>query len=135
MNANALEYADQGYPKNVGCQLSLDVTSSSDPVPIDAVARTCNDFRVQNEFELNFVKGACILGGTLSGLIYSFNESRCKSENAAAFCRVQIQSTGEEEVTWYFEPESSQGNAPTHEDKFRASCDDLGGIFTKLKLR
>jgi hypothetical protein len=134
LDDNALAYAAQGYPKNVACQLSLEASSSSDIASIEQVARTCNDFRVQNEFEFNLVKGACVLGGSLSGLLYSFSEVQCKSENAAALCRVPIPSTGTEELTWYFEPESSQEQSTSHDEKFQASCDNLGGIFTKLKF-
>jgi 1-aminocyclopropane-1-carboxylate deaminase/D-cysteine desulfhydrase-like pyridoxal-dependent ACC family enzyme len=96
------------------------------------MARTCNEFRVQNELEFNFVRGACVLGGTLSGLIYSFSEGQCDSGKAVALCRVAIQGTDLEEVTWYLEPEKQLGEPGSHENKFKASCDQLGGVFYKL---
>lgn len=129
---NAIANSPQAYPTNVSCELSLDVATSSDVTSIESVPRSCNEFRVQSELEFNLVKGACILGGTLSGLIYSFNDGLCHSQNAAALCRVQIQSTDIEEVTWYFEPNVPQNEKKSHEEDFRASCDGMGGKFEPL---
>lgn len=127
--ASALEI----YPLNVSCELSMDSTHSSKSTPIEEVARSCNEFRVENELEYNFVKGACILGGTLSGAIYAFSDRLCQSEKAAALCRVTTQSTKTEEVTWYFEPDSPQNGNPSHKNRFKASCDELNGDFETLR--
>ena len=130
---NASADSSKNYPANVNCQLSLDSALGSNSATIEEVARSCNEFNVQNELEFNLVKGACILGGTLSGLVYSFSDGMCQSESAAALCRVPIDSIGREEVTWYFEPNTPQNDTPSHEDKFRASCDDLSGSFESLR--
>lgn len=123
----------KSYPANVHCELSLESERGSSSTSIEEVARSCNEFNVQNQLEFSLVKGACILGGTLSGLLYSFGDGMCRSESAAALCRVPIDSIGREEVTWYFEPNTPQNDTPSHEDKFRASCDDLGGSFESLR--
>lgn len=128
----AMANVPRAYPLNVACQLALEASPGFDPETINNMARTCNEFRVQNELEFNFVRGACVLGGTLSGLLYSFNEGLCESGKAVALCRVSIQGTGQEEVTWYLEPEKQLGEPGSDENKFRASCDQLGGVFYKL---
>jgi len=122
----------EAFPTNVSCQLSLDAQGSPDAISIENVARSCNEFKVQNELEFNLVKGSCILGGKLSGLMSAFSDGICDSEHAAALCLVPVQSTGFDEVTWYFEPNSPQGDEASHQDAFRASCDKLGGKFESL---
>ncbi|MEN9825112.1 MAG: hypothetical protein RI953_857 [Pseudomonadota bacterium] len=128
----AMANVARAYPVDVACQLALETAPAFDPATINNMARTCNEFRVQNELEFNFVRGACVLGGTLSGLIYSFSEGQCDSGKAVALCRVAIQGTDLEEVTWYLEPEKQLGEPGSHENKFKASCDQLGGVFYKL---
>ncbi|NBW83649.1 hypothetical protein EBR21_18040 [bacterium] len=122
----------EAFPRDVSCQLSLDASPSPGNISIDELSRSCNQFRVQNEKEFNFVKRACTLGGRLSGMLYAFNEGLCKSEKAAALCRVPIQNTELEEVTWYFLPNSAKNDPNSSEQKFRDSCSQLGGKYEKL---
>ena len=120
------------FPSNVSCQLSLNTPVSSNDLPIEEVARSCNEFKIQNELEFNLVKGACILGGVLYGSIYAFSEGVCDSGNASALCRVPVQSMGFDEVTWFFEPNTPNDDTPSHQEEFKASCDELGGKFEAL---
>jgi hypothetical protein len=100
---------------------------------LEEVARSCNEFKVLNEVEFNLVKGACVLAGQLSALLFSFQEEACSILDASALCRVMLPDLNIEEVTWYFDPQINSDTGPANEQKFNANCRDLGGRFEKLK--
>jgi hypothetical protein len=119
------------YPQQVNCRLGME-QSSSDKQNIESVAHSCNEFEVLSPTERSLVNGACILGGRLSGWLYSFTAGDCQKDKAAALCRVTIPQANLEEITYFYRPHSAFTTFDATSDLFRESCDTLGGNYEEL---